>query len=207
MNSKSETCLTNEAILIQSVICSKKVKLIAQANTCLKKLKNKNVQFIPELSSVQITGTLLKDLVVIQGFIKGVVIVDGKCVKKITLSFQEEVICEGACPGDTLKLTTPILEGTLPPQVIPNHGHEGSTVVVKVILSVQATVVREKIGTVSVTIIGDINEDCCKQPPCSPTVIFCEVEKETHEEHHHYDQDFDEDFPELCEQSESPDKW
>ncbi|MBT2740983.1 hypothetical protein [Bacillus sp. ISL-77] len=208
MDTKSEACLTNEAILIQSVICSNKVKLIAHVNTSIKKVKGKNIQFVPDLSSIKITGTLLKDLIVIQGFIKGMVIVDGKCVKKITLSFQEEVICEGACPGDTLKLTTPFLEGILPPQVIPQETHGVSGVVFKVILKVQATVVRDKIGMVSINIIGDINEDRC-QPPAHPTsVIFCEREKHPHEDDHCDHEESNDDFPCFVDEScEDSDKW
>jgi hypothetical protein len=199
MSLKSEECLKNEAVLIQSVICSKKIRLIAHTSTNLPKIKNKHIQFVPDLLSVQINGTLLKDLIVIQGFIKGSVVIDGKCVKKITLLFQEEVVCEGVCPGDILKQTNPILEGVVPPQIIIHEGQHDGIVVFKVILSIQATVVREKIATISVTIIGDVNENRC-QPPFNPTsVITCEVEKEPCECCHYHDKDEDDDFPCTCE--------
>ncbi|WP_227938071.1 hypothetical protein [Alkalihalobacillus deserti] len=199
MNTKKDAGMTNEAVLIQSVICSKKVKLIAHANTSLKRIKSANIQFVPELSSIQINGTLLKELIVIQGFIKGSIIVDGKRVKNTTLSFQEEVFCEGICPGDILKHTNPFLEGVLPPQVLPNEGHEGSNIVFKVILSIQATVIREKLGTISVTIMGDVNENRCKSSLNQTLVVSCDEEKEKDEDEHCYDQEIDTDFPCLDE--------
>lgn len=206
MEKQNEACLKNETVLIQSIICSKKVKLIAFAKTKLKKINSMDIQFIPDPSSIQITTTLLKGLIVIQGFVKGSVIVDGRFVKKITLSFQEEVICEGACPGDELKHTKPILEGILPPQVIPNEDHDGHFVQFKVIFSIQITVIREKIGTISVTIIGDVNEDRCKHQTSTTAVIPFEMEKaiqdekESHDCHCHcHDCEVD-DFPCICEE-------
>ncbi|UOE57353.1 hypothetical protein LIT38_10360 [Bacillus sp. CMF12] len=203
MDLKNDACLTNEAVLIQSVICSKKVKLIAYVNTSLRKTECTNIQFIPDLTTIQINGTLMKDLIIIQGFIKGSVIVDGKCVKKTTLSFQEEVMCENICPGDTLKHTTPVLEGVLPPQVIPHEGHEGGRIVFKAIFSIQATVIREKLGTISVSIIGDINENRCKPAPQPTLIVSCEEDKKTCGNHHRNDYESEEDFPCLCEEFES----
>jgi hypothetical protein len=206
MEKKNEACLKNETVLIQSIICSKKVKLIAFAKTKLKKISSRDIQFIPDPSSIQITTTLLKDLIVIQGFVKGSVIVDGRFVKKVTLSFQEEVICEGACPGDELKHTKPILEGILPPQVIPNEDHDGHFVLFKAIFSIQVTVVREKIGTICVTIIGDINEERCKHQTPATAVIPFEMEKaikdesESHDCHCHYHDCDEADFPCMCEE-------
>lgn len=204
MEEKREACLKNETVLIQSVICSKKVKLIAFAKTKIKKIKSMDIQFIPDLSSIQITTTLLKGLIVIQGFVKGSVIVDGRFVKKITLSFQEEVICEGACPGDELKHTKPILEGILPAIVIPNEDHDGHFVQFKVIFSIQVTVIREKIGTISVTIIGDLNEDRCKHQTSTIAVIPFEMEKEMKDESESHDchcHDWEShDFPCICEE-------
>ncbi|WP_227938076.1 hypothetical protein [Alkalihalobacillus deserti] len=199
MNTKKDASLTNEAVLIQSVICSKKVKLIAHTKTTLKRIKSGNSQFIPEVSSIQINATLLKDLIVIQGFIKGSIIVDGKLVKNTTLPFQEEIFCDGICPGDVLKHTSPSLEGVLPPQFIPHEGHEGCNIVFKVILSIQATVVREKLGTINVTIIGDINENRCKSPFNPSLIVSCDGEKETCEDDFYSEQEIDTDFPCLNE--------
>jgi hypothetical protein len=207
MEIKNDSCLTNEAVLIQSVICTKKVKLIAFAKTKIKKIHSRDIQFIPDLSSIQINTTLLRDLIVIQGFVKGSVIIDGRCVKKITLSFQEEVPCEGACPGDVLKHTNPILEGVLPPQVIPNDDCEGNSIIFKVIFSIQVTVIREKLGKISVTIIGDINENRCKQQAPPTAVIPCEMEKEVYDHqqhyhlHHYHHEDRNDNFPCTCDES------
>jgi hypothetical protein len=190
MKANDETnCLKQETILIQSIICTKKIKLFAHTDAKIKKEKNTNIQFVPDLSNIRITGTLLKDLIVIQGTIKGNIISGERCIKKITLSFQEEIICEGICPGDHLKNTQPILEGVLPPQVI-THGKHEAIVRFKVVLSTQVTVIREKIGTISVAILGDINEDNCKQPMHPPTIVFCEEDKDDygHDDHHEEDE-------------------
>ncbi|MCM3735300.1 hypothetical protein M3215_05580 [Bacillus cytotoxicus] len=208
MSVKNDACLTNEAVLIQSVVCSKKIRLIAHSNACVRRIKNKNIQFVPDLMSIKLTGTLLKDLIVIQGSIKGSIVIDGKCLQKITLLFQDETVCEDVCPGDILKHTDPILEGVLPPQVILEEEHHDNCVVFKVILSIQATVVREKLATISVSIIGDINENRC-QPQFTPTsIITCEVPRKSCEvprepcECHHCNDD-DDDSPYIYEDSDN----
>lgn len=215
MESKKDTCLTNEAVLIQSVVCSKKVKLIAHVNTCQERAHYSNIQFVPDLSTTHINGTLLKDLMVIQGHIKGNVIADGKCLKKANLIFQEEVMCKNICPGDTLKHTKPVLEGVLPPQIIPAVGHEPGRIVFKVILSIQATVIREKIGTINVQIIGDVNENRCDTPQHPAVIIPCENHIENCKDHvgdckdhiedkeHHYIHFEDKDLPCPCEKFEN----
>ncbi|APH04280.1 hypothetical protein [Bacillus weihaiensis] len=181
METKKENCLTTEAVLIQSVLCSKKSILKAHSKTILKNKKCHSVQFIPDNSSITIKGTLIKDLVVLQGSILGSLIVNGKHQKNITLFFQEEVTCEGACPGDSLKLTDPFVEAIIPPQVVSDGYHD--VVVLKVILVVQTTVIREKIGKINVTILGDVNENRCKTPPTTPSVIHCHTNDHHHKEH------------------------
>jgi|GEM_PF-6433010 len=214
MESKKDTCVTNEAVLVQSVVCTKKVKLIAYVNTSQKGMHSSNIQFIPDLTTTEIKGTLLKDLMVIQGHVVGNVVADGKCLRKLTLTFQEEIMCENVCPGDTLKHTNPILEGVLPPQIIPGVGHEPGRIVFKVILSIQATVIREKLGTISVQIIGDINERRCDTAQHQTVIIPCEDHREDckphhhihqtqHHTHHHTHHETDDAYPCLCEECES----
>jgi len=203
MESKKDTCVTNEAVLIQSVVCSKKVKLIAFATTCEERKHHANLQFVPDLSTTRITGTLLKDLIVIQGHIKGSVIADGRCLKKVNLTFQEEIMCKNICPGDTLKHTEPVLEGVLPPQVIPGVGHEPGKIVFKIILSIQATVIREKLGTISVQIIGDINENRCNTAQNPAVIIPCEEHVEDCNDHHYIHYETEEELPCPCEDFES----
>ncbi|MFD2114196.1 hypothetical protein ACFSTH_14850 [Paenibacillus yanchengensis] len=168
---KTDACLTNEAVLVQSVLCSKKVNLIAFEHKSLHKIKKEIIQFIPDLTSIKLNTTLLKDMIIVQGFIVGNIIIDERVVIKTTLSFQEEVICEGVCPGDVVKHTTPVLVGVLPAQVIPGDS-TFDDVVFKVVLSTQVTVIREKLGTISVNLMGDINEHRCETPTNTGLVVF-----------------------------------
>lgn len=175
-----EKGLSNEPVLIQSVICAKEVKLVAHTKTDLKVDNCSQIQFVPDLITTEIQGTLLHDLIILQGFIKGSIIVNNQCIKKITLPFQEEIKCDGVCPGDTLKQTTPTLKGVVPPQIIPCEEDSYSYVVFKVILGLQITVIREKIGTVAVTIIGDVDENRCNLTSTPPQII-CYQEPPKHE--------------------------
>ncbi|WP_368504231.1 hypothetical protein AB3N04_19600 [Alkalihalophilus sp. As8PL] len=174
----NEIGLTNEPVLIQSVICSKEVKLIAYTKTNLKVKDHDQIQFVPDLKTTEITGTLLHDLIILQGFIKGSILVNNRCIKQITLAFQEEICCEDVCPGDTLKKTSPLLKGIVPPQIIPCEEAGYSQVIFKVILGIQITVIREKIGKVAVTIIGDVDKNGCKTSTTPPQIIcYQEAEK------------------------------
>ncbi len=151
-----------ETILIQSVICSKEIRLVASAKTNLVHNHDMNIRFVPDQHNIKITGYLLKDFIVLQGSVQGDIIINHECYTRVTLLFQEEIVCEGVCPGDVLSHTEPILEGVIPPQCIMGDGGQKNTIIFKVILSTQVTVVREKIGKISINIIGDVNEDRCR---------------------------------------------
>lgn len=158
----------NEHVLINSVICSKKVLLVAKKKVELKVLKevigyklHEDISFSPNPSTISLKFFLFKDVVVIMGFIKGTLIIDGICVKKIVLPFQVEVKCEGICPRDKFTFTPPLIEGIIPPQVFPGDDLGEISIIIKVLLETQITVSKEKIVKSLVEVIGDIDEKRC----------------------------------------------
>lgn len=170
-----------ETVLIQSVLCSKKVQLAASVKTELMKeaFHNMHVKFIPDPHSIKIAHFLMKDLIIIQGSIDGDLILNNHHHSKITLLFQDEIACDGVCPGDVLKHTHPILKGVIPPQTVTSLQQNYCTVILKVILTAQVTVIREKLGTISVNILDDINEDRCTTPIPMDATIYCNKENHT----------------------------
>jgi hypothetical protein len=164
----------NEMVLIQSIILSKKLTISAYTKKDIEiHPKIKKCKFVPDLNSMNLQVSLLKGLVILQGFIKGKLICDGSIIDTITLPFQHELICEEVCPGDEYKTTPPILEGVLEPQCIYEERGCG-IIILKAIFSLQLTVIREKIGKVSVTILGDINEDRCNNEHFKVNSPVCE---------------------------------
>lgn len=162
-----------ETILLQSVLCSKKVRLVASAKSELfeKLHKDTDIRFQPDPHHIKISSFLMKDFVILQGSIEGNLIVDNVHHTRITLLFQEEIVCEGACPGDVLKHTPPVIEGVIPPQTVGGLREGSCTIIFKVIVSTQITVIREKLGEITVNVIGDINDDRCKSSSPSDAVV------------------------------------
>src|SRR5699024_10779618 len=150
-----------------------KVRLIGMAKTDLanKYVQTMDIRFVPDAHSMKVSTHVLKDLIVIQGSMQGNIIINHECFTNVTLMFQEEMVCEGVCPGDVVKMTPTILERIIPPQKVSNMTTESCLLIFKVIVSTQITVIREKLGTVAVQIIGDINEDRCRLPTQLEAVV------------------------------------
>lgn len=180
-----------ECLKVNSVICSKTVQKVAEitlptldvgipADTDLA-LVDFNVVPIP--SRIVMRGTLVNGKVINSGYVPVAVtiIIAGVSLPSFTLNlpFQEETDCPGACPGDDLQETQPVIEAVLTPVFTPQVTVAGvtlaGTVTFKVIIRTQITVSREKLVYSSVNVIGDINEDRCETGETgitSPTRTF-----------------------------------
>ncbi len=166
-----------ECLKVLSVICSKRVQKVAEARLDLLDL-GIPAGTDPDLLTFDVTadpnnivmrGTLLEGKVVNSGYVPVSVIISvaGVALPAVSLNlpFQAETECPGACPGDDLQETRPIIEGVLEPVFTPvisiGDALTLGTLTFKVIIRTQITVSREKLVEASVKVIGDINEDRC----------------------------------------------
>ncbi len=181
-----------ECLKVLSVICTQNVQKVAEfaiptvdlgipADTDLD-LLTFNVTADP--TGIVMRGTLIEGKVINSGFVPVTVVISvaGVALPAVTLNlpFQEETECPGACPGDDLQETTPVIEAVLEPVITPLISIGGvvtlALVTFKVIIRTQITVSRERLVQAGVTVLGDINPDRCTtlQPtsPTSRTVTF-----------------------------------
>lgn len=166
-----------ECLKVNSVICSKTVSKVAEltvpavdigipADTDLALV---DFTVVPNPSRIVMRGTLVNGVVINSGYVPVAVsiVVAGVELPSITINlpFQEETNCPGACAGDDLQETQPVIEAVLNPVFTPQLSVGGinlaGTVTFKVILRTTITVSREKLVYSAVNVIYDINEDRC----------------------------------------------
>ncbi|MFD2747564.1 hypothetical protein ACFSTH_14845 [Paenibacillus yanchengensis] len=144
---------------------------------------------VAQPNRIVMRGTLIEGKVINSGYVPvtatlnilGIPVPIVDQLVSFNLPFQAETECPGACPGDDLQETTPIVEAVLDPVITPVIDALGglvalSTITLKVIIRTQITVSREKLVQAGVTVLGDINPDRCTvlQPTTatSRTVTF-----------------------------------
>ncbi|WP_227938075.1 hypothetical protein [Alkalihalobacillus deserti] len=186
-----------ECLKVLSVICTKSVQKVAELrvptaelgigdDVDLTLISFSNVTANP--NGIVMRGTLIDGKVVNSGFVPvtatlNVAGIDDPIVDELislNLPFQAETECPGACVGDDLQETVPVIEAVLEPVITPGITVAGTaslaTITFKVIIRTQITVSREKLVQAGVTVLGDINPDRCTtlQPtmPTSRTVTF-----------------------------------
>lgn len=180
----------SECLKVLSVICTHNVQEVAQLTLPavalgITTLPLPPITFTVNPNGIVLRGTLLQDKVVNTGFVPATITVGPLATPLLTINvnlpFQTEVECPGACPGDDLQKTRPVVEGVLEPFFTPLAevvaGVVGiGTFTFKAILRTQVTVSREKLVQGVFNVIGDLNPDRCVtvQPtiPSSPTQTF-----------------------------------
>jgi hypothetical protein len=137
-------------------------------------------------NGIVMRGTLIEGKVINSGFVPVTAnisilgIIDVPIPVNLNLPFQAETEFPGACPGDDLQETVPVIEAVLTPVVTPAVSIAGvlalGLITFKVIIRTQITVSRERLVQAGVNVIGDINQDRCTtlQPttPTARTVTF-----------------------------------
>lgn len=187
-----------ECLKVLSVVCTKNVQKVAELSVPavtllpdtfppedLTLITFSNVTANP--NGIVMRGTLVEGKVINSGFvpITATINVLGDIIPtpitvSLNLPFQAETECPGACPGDDLQETVPVIEAVLEPVITPGIEVGGvlalGTITFKVIIRTQITVSREKLVQAGVTVLGDLNPDRCtiNQPttPSSRTVTF-----------------------------------
>jgi len=187
-----------ECLKVLSVVCTKNVQKVAELSVpaaailpaafppaSLPLISFSNVTANP--NGIVMRGTLVEGKVINSGFVPITAtlnVLDGLIPTPIPISFnlpfQEETECPGACPGDDLQETVPVIEAVLEPVITPGIEVGGvlalGTITFKVIIRTQITVSREKLVQAGVTVLGDLNPDRCADnqltTPTSRTVTF-----------------------------------
>lgn len=176
---QKEVCRPDiECLKVNSVICSKTVQKVAELTLPTLDVGIPDdtdlslVDFVvtPNPSRMVMRGTLVNGKVINSGYVPVsiTITIAGIALPAFTLNlpFQEETDCPGACHGDDLQETQPIVEAVLNPVFTPQVSVAGvslaGTVTFKVIIRTQITVSREKLVFSSVNVIGDVNEDRCQ---------------------------------------------
>jgi hypothetical protein len=184
-----------ECLKVLSVICTKSVQKVAEltvptvelgipVGTAIDLITFSNVVANP--NGIVMRGTLIEGKVVNSGFVPVTATINIAGVAlpipvSLNLPFQAETECPGACPGDDLQETVPVIEAVLEPVITPIIQPLGTilavaTITFKVIIRTQITVSREKLVQANVNVLGDINPDRCTtvQPttPIARTVTF-----------------------------------
>jgi|GEM_PF-2665309 len=188
-----------ECLKVLSVICTKNVQKVAELSVPvltlfpggvvppgfdITLLRFTNIQADP--NGIVMRGTLVEGKVVNSGFVPitatiSVLGIDLPAIPvSLNLPFQEETDCPGACPGDDLQETVPVIEAVIEPVVTPGITVGDvvalGTITFKVIIRTQITVSREKLVQAGVTVLGDLNPDRCASnqitTPSARTVTF-----------------------------------
>ncbi len=174
-----------DCLKVNSVICSKTVQKVAELTLPAvdigigadNDLGLVDFNIVPNPAGIVMRGTLVEGKVIISGYVpvSVTVILAGVALPSFTLNlpFQAETDCPGACPGDDLQETQPVIEAVLEPvftpQVSVGEINLVGTVTFKVIIRTHITVSREKLVYSTVNVIGNINEDRCRRSETSIT--------------------------------------
>src|SRR5699024_6395907 len=121
------------------------------------------VTLLPDLNGLIQQTTVAKDLIVVTGFLPANVAILGiETPLQINLPFQEEIVCPGVCPEDTIRETNLTIK-TVITQGIEAVGITVANILFKVVLSGSVTATRPLLTKAKdLQIVGDVNEDRCE---------------------------------------------
>lgn len=167
--------LASDCIVVDSLICSKKINPVAELVIPVPTLGDiidigpggvisPLITLTPEISTIIYQTTVTKDLVVITGFLPASLTILGiETPLYINLPFQEEIVCPGICPGDTISPPAFTINSVIT-QGIEALGITVANILFKVVLSAQVTITRPIIAKADdLRIVGDVNVDRCCQ--------------------------------------------
>lgn len=166
--------LVSDCIVVDSLICSQQVSVVAELSIPITTLGDiitigpggvidPPITLIPDISNIVSQTTVLKNMIVITGYLPASVTILGiETPLQISIPFQAEVNCPGVCPGDRIIQAPFKIESTIT-QGIEALGISVANVLFKVLLSTTVTATRPVIVKDSdLNLVGDINEDRCE---------------------------------------------
>lgn len=166
--------LVSDCIVVDSLVCSHKVSVVAELSIPLPTLGDiisigpggvidPPLTLTPDISNIVSQTTVLKDMVVITGYLPATVSILGiETPLQISIPFQKEIDCPGVCPEDRIIQVPFKIESTIT-QGIEAIGISVANVLFKVLLSTNVTATRPVIvKEPELNLVGDVNEDRCE---------------------------------------------
>jgi len=166
--------LASDCIVVESLVCSQRVSVVAELAIPIPTLGDiisigpggvidPPLSLRPDISHIVSQTTVLKDMIVITGFLPANVTILGiETPLQISIPFQTEIDCPGVCPEDRI-FQTPLKIETKITQGIEAVGISIANVLFKVLLSTNVTATRPVIvKEPNLNIVGDVNENRCE---------------------------------------------
>lgn len=174
-SSRNTPELATDCVVVDSLICSKKVYKVAELSVPIPTLGDiisigpggvitPFITLTPDLTSIVSQTTVVKDMIINTGYLPANVTILGITTPlQINIPFQQETICPGVCPEDTITESPFKMEAKVT-QGIEALGVSVANILFKVVLSTNLTVTRP-IVTKNPTIkaVKDVNADRCEQ--------------------------------------------
>lgn len=166
--------LDTDCVVVESLVCSKKVYKVAEIAVPIPTLGDiisigpggvitPLISLTPDLNGLVTQTTVVKDMVINTGYLPANVTILGVATPlQINIPFQQETICPGVCPEDTVKESPFKIEAQVT-QGIEALGVSLGNILFKVVLSTTLTVTRPVITKASnLKVVRDVNEDRCE---------------------------------------------
>lgn len=118
------------------------------------------ITLTPDLDSIVNQITVVKDMVINTGYLPANVTILGITPPlQINIPFQQETVCLGVCPGDTVNESPFKIEAKVT-QGIEALGVSVANILFKVVLSTNLTVTRPVVTkSPNLKVVKDVNED------------------------------------------------
>lgn len=166
--------LVSDCVVTNSLICNRRVYKIAELSVPIATLGDiisigpggvisPLITLTPDINGLVNQNTVTKDMIISTGYIPATVSILGIDVPlQINLPFQQETICKGTCPEDTV-IESPHKIESIVTQGIEAVGISVASVLFKVILSTTLTVSRPVITKADkLKLVQDVNENRCR---------------------------------------------
>lgn len=171
---KRPPALLTDCVVVESLICSKRVNNIAELAVPIPTLGDiidigpggvitPPITLTPNIDGVVSQATIVKDMVVITGYLPANVTILGiETPIELNLPFQSETVCPGICPEDTVNISPFRIEASVT-QGIEALGVSVANILFKVVMSTNITVTRPIVSKANdLKVVRDVNEDRCQ---------------------------------------------
>lgn len=166
--------LASDCIVVESLVCSKQIFKVAEIAVPIPTFGDiisigpggvitPLISLTPDLNGVVSQTTVVRNMVINTGYLPANVTILGvETPLQINIPFQQETVCPGVCPEDTVKESPYKIEAKVT-QGIEALGVSVGNILFKVILSTNLTVTRPVITkNPNLKTVRDVNQDRCE---------------------------------------------
>jgi len=166
--------LASDCVVMESLICSKQIFKVAELAVPIPTFGDiisigpggvitPLISLTPDLNGLVSQITVVKNMVINTGYLPANVTILGiETPLQINIPFQQETVCPGVCPEDTVKESPYKIEAKVT-QGIEALGVSVGNILFKVILSTNLTVTRPIITkNPNLKAVRDVNENRCE---------------------------------------------